>query len=90
MQEWSQISIGGANGFFIVILTLAWWIAALEGDWKDADLCWAVDETFWALSEITSVSREGGQGLKKHVAEVTSEELRDQAGSAKRWVDLFS
>ena len=90
-REWPQTSIGGPNGFLIIVLTLAWWIRGLQDDWKDAALSWAVDDVFWALSEMTSslrVRQEGGKGVKR-VTNPGSEELGDHAVPAKRWVHCF-
>jgi hypothetical protein len=89
-REWPQICIGGTNGFFMVILTLAWWIMGADNDWKDETLCWAVDEAIWALGEVISLSRvglKGGGGGVKRATDTTSEELGDSALPAKRWVD---
>jgi hypothetical protein len=85
-QEWPQICIGGLNGFFMVILTLAWWIMGADDDWKDETLCWAVDEAIWALSEMISLFRvglKGGRGVKRAM-DSTSEELGHSALPAKR------
>ena len=37
---------------FIVVLTLAWWIAKLDGKVDNKDLALAIDEVAWVLDQM--------------------------------------
>jgi hypothetical protein len=50
--SWTEICKGGPNGFFIILLSIAWWGVAvqdqssgIQGDWYDAyeDVSWVLD-----------------------------------------------
>ena len=50
-EKWERTCIGGPNGMFSVILTLAWWIAELDGKTED-NLIVALDDVKWVLSKM--------------------------------------
>ena len=54
-EKWTRTYIGGSNGMFIVVLTLAWWIAKLDGKVDNKDLALAVDEVAWVLDQMMAV-----------------------------------
>ena len=56
VQDWGQLSLGGKDGLFLVIISLAWWIHAqyLNTDSKLDD---ALDNVSWVMNRlITSLS----------------------------------
>jgi hypothetical protein len=42
---------------FIVILTLAWWVAKLGGEVKDKGLVAAVDDTKWVIENMVIANK---------------------------------
>ena len=50
-EKWECTCIGGPNGMFTVILTVAWWIAELDGKTEDNSIM-ALDDVKWVLSEM--------------------------------------
>ena len=50
-EKWERTCIGGPNGMFSVILTLAWWIAELGGKTED-NVMMALDDVKWVLSKM--------------------------------------
>lgn len=51
--EWSQLSKGGPNGIFVVLIAMGWWFLAVQvanSDFDDfhhalADVQWALEQT---------------------------------------------
>ena len=56
-EKWSRTYIGGSNGVFVVILTLAWWIAKLGGEVKDKGLVAAVDDVKWVIGTMVIANK---------------------------------
>jgi hypothetical protein len=59
-EKWDRTKIGGSNGFFIVLLTLAWWIAKFKGKVDNDSLVMALDDVEWVLDAMTCVEEGGG------------------------------
>ena len=57
-SEWDRVARGGNNGFFLVILTLAWWLYAVAQEGSDMeDLEHAVKDVSWVLQQVTAYLR---------------------------------
>jgi len=56
--DWLNIHKGGTNRFFMVILTLAWWLRAIAGV-VDADpkFARALEDVSWVLDHLISPSK---------------------------------
>lgn len=84
-EEWSRTCQGGTNGFYMIIPTLAWWVA--EGDQnlanvKDADLHLAIDDTSWVLERMILVLNSRNISTKKHSLDDVVEDMTVR----KRWL----
>jgi hypothetical protein len=55
-SSWDDILIGGKDGFFIVIMALAWWsIERTKGNGGPTELENAISDVTWVLSNLASV-----------------------------------
>jgi hypothetical protein len=54
---WSSICKGGSNGFFMVVLTLAWWLDGINGVTGDDEFSKALNEVNWVLDNLLSSSK---------------------------------
>ena len=55
-SSWDDILIGGKDGFFIVIMTLAWWsIERIKGNSGPTELKNMILDVTWVLSNFASV-----------------------------------
>lgn len=63
---------GGQNGFFMAVLALAWWTAALGDVSDDDELCEALDDTTWAMQRMVKLSKVGREGCGVKRAQVGS------------------
>lgn len=62
-EEWSQICKGGANGFFMIVLTLGWWIIAADQNTEqrnDANLHLAMEDVEWVLDRMVTLIKSKG------------------------------
>jgi hypothetical protein len=71
-EKWSQTCRGGANGFLMIVLTLAWWIVAAEQNSEqctaDADLHLAMEDVKWVLDRMVMLINSEGilaTGMKR-------------------------
>ena len=67
-KDWEKICRGGCNGFFVVIMTLAWWVTAVDGKADDEDLLRALGETTWVMDcmiQSLGEARKQKHGLDK-------------------------
>ena len=48
--DWSELTKGGCNGFFILLLTLIWWQKAICTPTEHKEFDAALDEVDWALN----------------------------------------
>ncbi|KAH9851012.1 hypothetical protein C2E23DRAFT_733574 [Lenzites betulinus] len=57
LSEWGLLRRGGCNGFFLVVMSLAWWVWAArnEGEGEDEALQ-AVDDVSWVCRALMSAS----------------------------------
>lgn len=47
-EEWDTVHRGGCNGFFLLILTLAWWLSAVQREEGSLeDVLSAVEDVSW-------------------------------------------
>ena len=60
-EKWTRTYIGGKNGIFMLVVTLAWWISKLDGKLDDGQLALAVDDVKWVLGAMM-VANETGYG----------------------------
>jgi hypothetical protein len=51
---WSDLCKGGRNGFFLVILCLAWWAAAGDATTVKGDLTGMFEDTRWVLRKMVA------------------------------------
>jgi len=53
---WDKLLIGGKDGLFIVVMTLAWWITEYTNSGgEDSELEEAIKDVSWVLSNLVSV-----------------------------------
>jgi len=57
-EEWKNIKKGGPSGFFIIMLTLSWWLK-LSGMGEKFQV--AVDDVVWVLDQLTGAHSSGLQ-----------------------------
>ncbi|EIW58928.1 uncharacterized protein TRAVEDRAFT_123156, partial [Trametes versicolor FP-101664 SS1] len=58
--EWGSVARGGCNGFFLVVLTLAWWMwAALNENTSTSTIVEALEDVSWVCEVITRYVHEG-------------------------------
>jgi hypothetical protein len=56
--DWLSIRKGGSNGFFIIILTLSWWLNAGAGVVDaDPEFARALEDVSWVLDHLISSSK---------------------------------
>jgi hypothetical protein len=53
MADWSGLLCGGANGLFLIILTLSWWAQAAQNDPSQEDFFSAVDDVLWVMTQAS-------------------------------------
>lgn len=66
-ETWQSICKGGVNGFFIVILTLSWWLVSIGGVFDDDEFSQAFDDMLWVTDCMISTQsgkRKIGSGGK--------------------------
>jgi hypothetical protein len=77
-EEWSQICRGGANGFFMIVLTLGWWIMAADQNTEqrtDENLCLAMEDVEWVLDRMVMLIKSQGistTGTKHSLEDATA------------------
>jgi hypothetical protein len=83
-EEWETLRRGGPNGFFVIVLALGWWAAAM--DWKDdIGLLNALDDVTWVVRCMADLPATPGQLTGgKHALE----DKQDTSGK-KRYVFSF-
>jgi hypothetical protein len=59
-EEWEMIYRGGANGFFMIVLTLSWWVAALDGH-VDEELRNVLDDITWVVGHLVDLPAMTGE-----------------------------
>lgn len=53
--DWNVVAKGGGNGFFLVVLTLAWWLwAVMHENMSMIDVLEAVEDVSWVLNMVTA------------------------------------
>ena len=61
---WATLHRAGRNGIFLVIITLAWWLAvSVEAADALDDLKRAVDDVEWVLSHSVTSSKRAGESV---------------------------
>lgn len=50
-QDWGQLSLGGKDGLFLVVVTLAWWVHARDPA-VNSKLDDAVSDVSWVISRL--------------------------------------
>ncbi|KAI0713991.1 hypothetical protein C8Q76DRAFT_601935, partial [Earliella scabrosa] len=53
--SWSDVRRGGCNGLFMVLMTLSWWLRALDEGGDTAELRSAVEDVTWVCTTIAPV-----------------------------------
>jgi hypothetical protein len=65
-EEWEAIYRGGANGFFIIVLSISWWVLALDGK-ADEGLQDVLADTTWVLGcMLDKQAKSSGPSRGKH------------------------
>jgi hypothetical protein len=54
-ETWANIYKGGSNGFFMLILTLAWWLVAINGNTEEDGFNLALVDTMWVLDGMIAM-----------------------------------
>ena len=50
--DWALLMRGGSNGLALVVMSLSWWVGAVDA--PDLDLSVAIDDVNWVLSELVA------------------------------------
>ena len=79
--DWTELTKGGRNGFFMLLLTLVWWWKALRTPGERQDFESVLVEVEWALKGIVS-SLDLKSKVAKRLGEDNPEE--EEARPAKR------
>jgi hypothetical protein len=53
-EDWDSICRGGPNGFFIIVLALAWWVSAVNGK-VERELHDILVDVTWVVGEMVNV-----------------------------------
>jgi hypothetical protein len=61
MDGWQVLCKGGKNGFFIIVMCLAWWVDLSETAGNDGhdDLMAMLDDVHWALQKMVARVQRG-------------------------------
>ena len=51
-MDWALLMCGGSNGLALVVMSLSWWVGAVDA--PDVDLSVAIDDVNWVLSELVA------------------------------------
>jgi hypothetical protein len=62
--SWESLFKSGCNGFFIVVLTISWWLTAVKGNLDDEDFSQAFSDVLWTTDCI--ISGQSGKRLGDH------------------------
>ena len=79
--DWSELTKGGRNGFFLLLLALSWWYKLLRTDNEKASFKEAVVDTTWVLDQVVRGLRTGSISTKKR------KEIEDGNGGNNDIVD---
>ncbi|KAI0326027.1 hypothetical protein GY45DRAFT_1259762 [Cubamyces sp. BRFM 1775] len=72
-SEWDLVRRGGCNGFFLVIMGLAWWLlAALNGKEGAEDALEAVEDVSWVCRTLLKVCTNASPTEKHPAADLGS------------------
>ena len=75
--NWTELTKGGRNGFFMLLLTLVWWQKALRTPAEHKEFDVVLDEVDWALTRIVAeLDMKAKEG--KHPREDPEEEDSDR------------
>ena len=84
--NWSPLLYGGANGLFLVILSLAWWIRAdRSNNISDDRIADAIEEVSWVLEHLRAICASSKANGKKRQSEVAGQQL-----PVKRYVFIYT
>jgi hypothetical protein len=77
-KKWPQTCRGGPNGFYMIILTLAWWVAGADQNaegFQGRGLIRAIDDVTWVVDNMILVlkHREKSAGMK-HSLDIVAED----------------
>lgn len=89
-ETWAGCRRGGKNGFFIVLISLAWWSVAVEtGTWQEkAAFADALEDVRWVASQLVNVRSEGqSDGASHGTKKVTHRGSNKKSTSSATQVD---
>ncbi|KAH9895249.1 hypothetical protein C8Q73DRAFT_645315, partial [Cubamyces lactineus] len=82
--EWNNIRIGGSNGLFIVITSLAIWLQAASAELDiQQDFVDAVEDVYWVLEALTA-SRAGSKRAAPSEPERSIKKMRTSKRTARK------
>jgi hypothetical protein len=71
--DWLSLRKGGNNGFFMIVLTLSWWLRAIDGVVEaEGEISKAFSDVNWVLDHLLSLKR-------------ARDEIMDDESVKKRW-----
>jgi len=90
MNEWKRLTRAGPNGFFLIVLTLAWWADTIAKTLAPyyAEFKIAVDDVLWVLSEIIREPPVHQLSVKRARPESANKE-NDEKPRPKRYVVMY-
>lgn len=53
-ESWPEIMKGGGNGFFLVLISLSWWMEAAKEKTDKDDCLSVVDDVMWVLEQMVA------------------------------------
>ena len=79
--DWTVLMRGGCNGFFLVVMSLSWWVAAVKSKEEKAELDDVLDDVSWVLANMISSS--SGSASKRTQPYDVEDDLASPAKKAK-------
>jgi hypothetical protein len=79
-ETWVNTCKGGSNGFFMLILTLAWWLVALDGNAEENSFNLALEDTIWVIDCMNAMKASLKRG---------SDSLDSEVVTKKKYAILF-
>jgi hypothetical protein len=55
-DSWVELRKGGINGFFCIIMSLSWWLAAAKAENRLNDLVEVLTDVSWVLEQMAKLS----------------------------------
>jgi hypothetical protein len=71
VDSWVELRKGGMNGFFCIIMSLSWWLAAVKMEIQLDDLVEALKDVSWVLEQMVESSSSNEKRSRDHNEKTT-------------------